>query len=419
LVAGLVTMSFLSLAQTSKSPFTSRGIGDINQPALSHNQGMGGIGLSNGTYWYLNNMNPALLPYNTLTVFSAGLAMERRNISNSAASETNGGGSLSYLATAFPIKPGTWTSSVGLAPFSNVDYNFTIEGVAITNSDTVTTNITESGTGGFTQFYWSNGVRLTKNLSLGVKATYLFSSIESEFSNKINEQNTDDVVILEPAVKERISVSDFMFQGSVAYSKDSIFNNRIKFNFGATYDFNSNINAERLSSTELQVNDQRITSDTLSIDEGGNITLPWAVGAGISFSNGSKWLAGFDFKYQPWSEYKNFSGSNEGLKDAYSIGLGGEFTPDPSSVSSYFKRVTYRLGFSYENMPYVINGKQVKDFGINFGWSLPVSRFSSLDMAFKYGQRGSISDTLIKEEYYRFTLGVTFNDQWFIKRKYD
>ncbi|MTI22157.1 hypothetical protein E1176_14090 [Fulvivirga sp. RKSG066] len=416
LAAGLVSLSYLSLAQVSKSPFTSRGIGDINNLSLAHNQGMGGVGLSNGSYWYLNNMNPALLPNNTLTVFGAGLVMERRTLSNNSTKETNGGGSLGYLATAFPVKPGRWTTSVGLSPFSTVDYSFTFEEQV---TDTVFTDITEAGSGGFSQVYWANGVRLNDNFSVGVKATYLFSSIETSFSNQIKSRNSDDPVNLQPTVLDRTSVSDFLFQGSFAFKKDSIFNNKIRFNAGFTYDFASEVNANQLKSTELQLDGAPITNDTLSSNENGSIYLPKAFGGGISFNNGIKWAVGLDATYRPWSEYKNFEGVNEGLEDAYTVALGGEYTPDPSSVSSYLKRVTYRLGLSYENTPYVIDGNQVKDFGINFGWSLPVSRFSSLDMAFKYGQRGKISETRLDEEYFRFTLGVNFNDQWFIKRKYD
>ena len=123
---------------------------------------------------------------------------------------------------------------------------------------------------------------------------------------------------------------------------------------------------------------------------------------------------------QQWSDYQDFEGntSNE-LGNSFKINLGGEFTPDYSSVSSYLKRVTYRVGFSYEQTPYVINGNQLKDFGINFGWSLPVGRFSSLDMAFKYGQRGDIQDNLIKEDYIKVYFGFNFNDQWFQRSKYD
>jgi len=413
LVAGMMSLSIISLGQ-SKSPFTSRGIGQINSNALSHNEAMGGLGLSNGTFWNLNNMNPALLPNNTLTVFAAGLAAEQRIVSNEILEETSTGGSLGYLATAFPIKPGQWTSSIGLAPYSNVNYGFTIRDRISNSSDSV--DITESGSGGFSQFYWSNGFKITENFQVGVKATYLFSPIESNFESQLV---TEDNQALVPSVQRRTSVSDFIFQAGVAYNKDSIFNNNIKLNLGATYDFGSKVNASLLESANLTQLGRNITTDTLRNDESGSIQLPWKVGAGFSFSNGQKWTAGLDVHYQAWSEYQNFDGESEELNDSYTIILGAELTPDPTSVESYFKRVTYRVGLSYQKTPFVINGEQVNDFGINFGWSLPVSRFSSLDMAFKYGRRGNLSDTLIEEEYFRFVLGVTFNDRWFIKRKYD
>jgi hypothetical protein len=91
-------------------------------------------------------------------------------------------------------------------------------------------------------------------------------------------------------------------------------------------------------------------------------------------------------------------------------------------VDNYLERITFRLGASYATLPYVpnpSNGEQVRDFGINFGWSLPVSRVSSIDMAFKIGQRGDVQKNYIKENYYRIYIGFTFNDRWFIKRKYD
>ncbi len=120
-----------------------------------------------------------------------------------------------------------------------------------------------------------------------------------------------------------------------------------------------------------------------------------------------------------WNNFRNFNGSNGDMVNSYRIGLGGEYTPEISSIDSYFKRITYRMGFNYENTPFQINDEQVRDFGINFGISLPVSRFSSLDMAFRLGQRGAISNDLIREDYFRVFLGVTFNDKWFQRRKFD
>lgn len=67
--------------QGSRSPFTTFGIGESYGNSLIHNQGMGGIGVAQPQAWFLNNQNPALLVYNTLTVFEVGVVGESRSLS--------------------------------------------------------------------------------------------------------------------------------------------------------------------------------------------------------------------------------------------------------------------------------------------------------------------------------------------------
>ena len=88
-------------------------------------------------------------------------------------------------------------------------------------------------------------------------------------------------------------------------------------------------------------------------------------------------------------------------------------------MSNYLKRLTYRTGVSIENSAYLVNGNPVKDFGITFGVSLPVSRISSLDLALKVGHKGDKTLNTIEENYLKLYFGLTFNDQWFIKRRFD
>ncbi len=414
----LVCVGAAAFGQATRSPFTAQGIGDLIDLNLAHNQGTAGLGISNGGYWNLNNVNPALLPYNTLTVFSAGFVGANREVSNGNITETYAGGNLNYLATAFPAIKGIWTTSIGLMPYSNVDYDFTFTDQVSGSNDLV--EIREKGTGGYNQFFWSNGVALNQRLFVGLKATYLFSAVEKEFSNTIQDIGN----VYTPVVSDRVSISDFLFTAGLAYNKDSIFNSRVKFKAGLTYDFGSDVKATRFQSFDRTIdNNPPLDSDTLLNDVSGRISIPHAIGAGFSFNRDIKWMVGMDVKYQQWSDYKNFNGVNDAYDDSFKITLGGEFTPDPTSVTSYFKRITFRLGASYENTPYLIDNQgesnQVRDFGINFGWSLPAGRFSSLDMAFRFGQRGSVDKTIIEENYYKVYLGITFNDQWFIKRKYD
>jgi len=42
-----------------------------------------------------------------------------------------------------------------------------------------------------------------------------------------------------------------------------------------------------------------------------------------------------------------------------------------------------------------------------------------VDLAFKFGKRGSMDENILEESYFKIFFGLTFNDQWFIKRKFD
>ncbi len=411
--ACLLLSGLVGYGQASNSPFSRLGVGDLVDPSLVNNQGMGGVGISNPNYWYLNNKNPALLPYNSLTTFAAGYVGEYKEIQDSLNTESNGAGNLNYLILAFPIRPGVMTTSVGLTPYSYIDYNqSSLEAVGNSPLDTVQVN--EEGFGGINSFYISNGIRLNKNFNVGLKVAYLFGSVNSEFSNTLI--TSDNNFNYSPTISTEISVQDFQFGLGAAYRTDSIFNSGLNLYLGATYDFKAELNAEKTQFYERRILGQPTSRDTLVNNTGGTIVIPQSLGLGLSVSRGTKWVAGVDVTMQKWTDYRNYDGVNPGYKNTFEINIGGEITPDASSVDSYLERMSYRIGFNYETLPYIprsASGKQVQDFGINFGWSLPVSNFSSIDMAFKIGQRGNVEDNYLRENYYRIYLGFTFNDRWF------
>ena len=65
------------------TPFSSlNSIGEISDNSYANNLSMGGLGISNGSYWHLNNQNPAALVYNTFTIFEMGIASDVRQIVN-------------------------------------------------------------------------------------------------------------------------------------------------------------------------------------------------------------------------------------------------------------------------------------------------------------------------------------------------
>lgn len=417
-----IIISISSEAQVAPSPVSTFGFGELVSPGLAQNQGMGGIGISNPSSWYLNNQNPALLVFNYVTVFQAGMQIEKRSISDGTSTANTGSGNLNYLAIGFPVKSGKWTTSLGLMPYSNVNYNLSYtEIVSGGQNETITKN--SVGKGGISQFYWSNGVRLTKFLSIGAKASYLFSSVNKQNTNilSFNTGNYSSVVT-------RDAFNGVNFSGGISFHKDSLFRKNYRLNIGAVYSFSSNVSINHKVTSELVSNNGAVIDSLTVLNESVNNTIPQTVGVGISFGKVDHWTVGADFTFLDYGNYNSYKNNLTGQDHRYDdrptpgfrSAIGGEFVPDQTDFTNYLKRITYRTGVSYDQYQFLVNGNQLHDFGINFGLSLPVSRLSTIDIGAKIGRRGAVSLNTIEENYFRLYFGVTFNDNsWFIKRKFD
>ncbi len=403
-----------AFGQATRSPFSALGIGEYYGNALAHNQGMAGVAYSNPQFFYLNSKNPALLVFNTLTVFESGILGEKRTLKDGTAVEKNGSGNLNYLALGFPIKRGKWATSTGLMPYTAVNYklNYTDNIIGSTNQVAVE----ESGKGGINQVFWAHGVALNEDFSLGVRANYLFGSINTSYANYL--LNSDQGVGFKPYVSERYYYKDYNFSGGFSFHRDSISKQNLRINIGVVYEFASNVNTNYYQKIFRPIS----LSDTISYAVArfnSSTTIPRSIGFGASVSKADNLTIGFDAQYLQYSQFKDILGQNASGIDVWRLALGSEYTPYTSGPGSYLKRMTYRTGVSLDQYPYLVNGNALKDFGINFGLSLPVGRVSSMDFALKIGKRGDLTLNKIEENYIKLYFGVTFNDQWFIKRRFD
>jgi hypothetical protein len=412
--AALLGLTFsTAFSQAARSPFSSFGIGEYYGNSLVYNRGMAGVGVSNPQTLHLNYQNPALLVFNQLTTFEAGFLVEKRTARNADTKESNAAGNLNYLTIGFPVKYRKWSTSLGLMPYTNVNYKLTYT-QNIVNSAAVV-NVNEEGSGGLNQFSWANGVAITRGISVGAKVNYVFSSINRSFDNQLPPSAETNLII--PSIHTRQNFSDFTFTGGLSMRKDSISRKNLRLNFGLVYDFKANVKTKYYEAVELRSTGR--TLDTLINNEIRKTTIPQTLTAGLSFGRPDYWTVGTDFTWLDYTKYRNIDGSTENAITGWKLALGGEVTPNPLSLSSYLKRMTYRTGISLEHYPYLVNGNTLKDFGINFGLSTPVSRYSSLDFAVKLGKRGDLKTNTVVENYFKIYFGVTFNDQWFIKRRFD
>ena len=410
-----------AFAQVGQSPYTVIGLGTLNSMATARNIGMGGVGIGTSHYLYLNNMNPALLVRNSYyTTLEAGLSVESRELTTLEEQDRTRSGGLDYIALAFPIWYEKISFSAGLAPYSTVNYNMVTER-PIAGSSAIS-SLAFLGSGGTSRAYAATGFKIYKGLSAGLRASYIFGAI--------NEEVTASIINREPGVPAYVaryysqtSFSDMLFSGGLAYRQPIPGKEDHFLSAGFTYDMEADLSATRSNRIERTgLIDLAAPADSLLHKEKGTYFLPASIGTGLSYEKLYHYTIGADFKWQNWENYRGFEGNTgDNLGKSYRIAVGGEWIPNFAStkVGTYYKRMTYRMGLQYEKTPFVVNGENINDFGINFGVTLPVRNASSIHTSFSFGQRGTTENDLVRERYFRIGLGITFNDRWFTKIKYD
>ncbi|WP_277484839.1 hypothetical protein [Catalinimonas alkaloidigena] len=413
----------ITFAQTDRTPYSSQGLGSLNGPSLMHNSGMAGLGIATGSGLHINNVNPALLYQNSLSAFDAAFQVEYKSMSKDGESATNIGGGLAYGIFAFPIVNNRWSISIGLSPYSNVDYMIQ-ESRIVTSNDEVA-NLTQEGSGGLSQIHFSHGIRVFKGLALGIKASYLFGAIDENLS--ILPVTGDDLNLV-TTYSDNIFYKGVTIEPALHYSLKT--GNNTSLNLGVVYQPESSLNAVRNINFENRQlnNNQLVSSDTIVNDQEGNVILPRKLGVGLALDKAFKYMVGVDFTMQDWEDFgayqsdaddNNSPRTNDGMLNAYTLAVGGQIIPDINSVNNYFKRVAYRAGFRYNVTPFNVNDTQITNMGITFGFTLPMSNLSSLNLSFEAGTLGTTDNNLIRENYFKAGLGISFNDRWFIRRKYD
>lgn len=419
-IIGLIFTCFVihdNHAQSTSSTYSSLGIGKFNNSGLTQNQAMGGMGISFGNSFSVNNVNPAVSVKNTAFSFQAGLNYNRLEASTEAGSETIDGGGLNYVAMSFPIVPRKWTMGLGLSQVTGVNYNLTVNS-EVANSDLISQNTIE-GRGGLSEVYLQTGFELVKNLNLGLHGAYTFGSTIRTNQLELFTEELNPVGISSEYF-ERMTFSDLTVKGGLYYL--ARLGNQKYLNIGAIYHVYGDISGKEFAKmAELgQASMPNAPGDILADNVEGSIFIPNKIGYGVTYEKINKFAIGLEAQHQDFTQYKGFGGAAGDLGNSFKIGLGGQFTPDAFSMESMFQRSTFRAGVEFERLPFVLNDTQIDDIGINFGASIPVHALSLFNFAVKVGTRGTIDNGLVRENYFKVSLGVSINDNsWFYKKVFE
>ncbi len=417
ILVGLIFISLTLDAQDINSPFSRFGLGQLyGQNISTQLQSMGGISLAVSDPYIIDMANPAsYASFNSETmVFQTGILGGTKSLKNTLLSTSSNYATLSHVSIGFPVVK-WWRMSLGATPYSKTGYNTqvskTVEGYG---------NILNNrwGKGGLNRYYIGNGFRLGKNLRLGVNVNYLSGNI----SLYNLAYQPDSAFLLGTKVENYTRVSDFIYDWGLQY--DIHFKGKKKLTIGLVYSNKINAKAYRSTLSTTLTGGYGTTPDKTydtiqyNPDERGNIVIPEHYGGGLSYSDEGKWLIGADFQMQKWSKFAYF-GTSESLQNDWKIAVGGEYTPNHSSISPLRKRITYRMGARYNRTYLYLNGSSISELAFSTGVKFPFKRSrTNINLGIEVGSRGTLKNNLIKETFFNFSFGINIVEHWFYKRKY-
>jgi len=468
------------------SPYSRFGLGELNQNTFAHNQGMGGAFVAlkpDSTFPIMINIgNPASYALIKFATFEVGGNFSNSKFTTTTSNVLKRNTNFNYASLGFPIRKKSG-AAFGIMPYSNVGYNMQ-SNVDEANIGNVSYNY--NGEGGFNKAFIGYGTmpfkdrvhhfrkkqaqklldsnfhysrssykfkelmsEIASDFSIGTNVNYLFGTITNytdvRYPNSLTYYNT----IREKKFHVNAFTGNFGMQtgftiDSVRHkNKDTnatnqrkgkrILREKVKFTFGYYMALNNTIKAkyDLISYNYFLTNTAGILpKDTVLnfVDQSGKITLPLEQGFGIGFKKGEKLNMVFDYAITDWSKFKLLDYTNS-LKNNSRMAVGANYVPEKYATGkgTFLLRTQYRVGAFYNTGYLDIKNTRISTYGVTAGISLPVGIRTGtglVNLGVQYGQTGTQTNNLIKENFWRINFGFTFNstyfdDLWFRKFRYD
>lgn len=420
----LAIFPVVAMAQNNtNSPYTRYGYGQLSDQTFGNSKAMGGIayGLRDGSQ--INPLNPAsYTAIDSLTfIFEGGFSVQNTNFSagNSNTKLNAKNSSFDYVAMQFRMKK--WMAmSIGLLPYSNVGYS--LSKIDVNTPTTESQNVISfAGEGGLHQLYVGMGFKVLKNLSVGANISYFWGDITRQTSVVFpNDASTFAYTEL-----TNVSVRDYKLDLGAQYTHQ--FSKKHSATIGVVFTPGHDLNNDAYLQTQTVQTGQTTEvfgSYTSKRDTVATFGTPNVFGIGLTYNYDNRLTVGLDYSLQKWGSVSYMNDRNA-FCDASKIALGAEFLPSMTS-RYYLAHVKYRIGAYYSLPYYKIKNeagnfvRATREYGVTAGFGLPLPRSRSLvSVTAQYIKVKGQERNFVDEGTFRLSIGLTFNERWFFKRKVD
>jgi hypothetical protein len=412
----VLSTSFVVSQTNTGSPYSLNELGEINFLGNVSNLSMGGIDSAIDSIEF-NINNPSSLAKLKTTNYLIGTFYKSTGISNVNSTDNINTANINYIAVGIPTK--RFGFGFGVLPYSSVGFN--LQSTDEYNTANSINSRLFGADGNINRAFVSIGLPLLKYLSLGASANYNFGKFNYEKFNLIENVNYG---IFSNSSSE-ISGFTYNFSSNLSIPLKNDFKLNLVYSYYPDGDLDS-FNIESLYTSNTSSITLESLGDFVDVDlnsrglENTKLPVPKKSIYSLGLEKKNSWFIGFQYESKLSSNFENvfLDTQNVSYRDANSLSIGGYIIPDSSSLTSYWKRVKYRFGIKNEKKSIIVNNLPINHFSLNLGLGLPIAGLSKANLGLEIGKVGD-NNSLIKENYFALRLGLSLNDVWFIKRKYN
>lgn len=403
----LILVSLNSFSQSlSSSPYSIYGLGSLYDSDFGSIPAIGSSGVALPSNRFINNLNPASLGfmYQNHFMFDVGGNAIQTSYQDISKKENRNNVQFSHIAFAFPLSTKSGVS-IALKPYSSAGFKISDYKLPIQDSNEEYT-LSATGTGGLNNFDISYGYRIGKKVALGLSTSVLFGSTKENREYVVANSVT--------TIDKESSYNGVRLNLGGQFKVDSTFT------IGANFKSPSKVNATKVQSvvTYNTILEASSTIESQASSEVDDYFLPFEFVVGINKTFKNKLSLSMDYEKAFWksTDQSDVYGSYLN-QDKYKLGFSYR---KENNVRSYFDRIQFSTGVNYDTGFLEIDNKRIENKSVSFGISLPVENTSSaLNISYSYGQKGRISNGLIKENYHKISVNLSLDGIWFVKRKFE
>ena len=443
--------------QSTYSPYSRFGLGQLQSGAGIAQMGMGQMGAAWTDRSHLNTINPAAAAFLTRTTFAGGFHLRSERISEGDSTTFGDVGGLTQVAFALKRAGGKTAISFGLQPSSSAGYEL---GQRLSDPVAEEYEVRYSGSGGLTRSYFGISRRwegtswryfndkegnVVDSVRIITSGTALGGRFEQVFGTMVRTRVIDisNPIFVDTRVQtEEVHRNAGFTLGLIReqlmgarFNPDKKLTSSSLLRLGAVMRLGRNHTNNRdtqwssyqtLSTGPLEVDSVHSTGETFDLE------LPMELIVGLEWemntAKGARWRAGLEMRRARWAGLSSDMLDPGVLwvdDDGFSAGI--SLTPRGlDDARNGWERSTFSLGYRQQTGYIEVNQGRVESGSWSLGWSLPMlgSRSgSSFNMAFLWQNTATDPASGVREQstgaMFGFTLHPFFKNQWLVPRRYD